>query len=55
MKDVGKIYGMLVYFTAISYILWSCGMFVFILVWYIFPVWACRTKKNLTILMDNIM
>jgi hypothetical protein len=27
MKDVGKFYGHLVYFTAISYILWPFGIF----------------------------
>jgi hypothetical protein len=50
MKDVGKLYVYLVYFTAISYILWPfsifCGHF-----WYIFPVLACYSKKNLATLL----
>jgi hypothetical protein len=46
LKDVGKFYGHLVYFTAISYSLWPFGIFrgyfgIF------FPVLVCYTKKNL--------
>jgi hypothetical protein len=34
MKDVGKLYGHLVYFTAIWYILWPFGTFLVILVYF---------------------
>jgi putative exporter of polyketide antibiotics len=33
MKDIGKFYGHLVYVTAISYILWPCGIFLVIFVY----------------------
>jgi hypothetical protein len=36
MKDVVKIYGHLVYFTAISYILWPLGMYILWTFWYTF-------------------
>jgi hypothetical protein len=42
MKDGGKVYGHLVYFTAISYILLSFGIFcghfgIFFQFWYVVP------------------
>jgi hypothetical protein len=42
IKDVGKLYGHLVYFTAISYILWPLEIFfgrfgIFSPFWYIVP------------------
>jgi hypothetical protein len=50
MKDVGTLYGHLLYFTAISYILWPfgkfCGRFG-----KVFSVLVCFTKKNLATLL----
>jgi hypothetical protein len=50
MKDVGKFYGHLVYFTAILYILWTFGIFwvnfrIFIQFWYVVPrkIWQPRS------------
>jgi hypothetical protein len=51
MKDEGKCYGHLVYFTAISYILWRFGNYVGMSFWYIIPVLVCCTKKNLATLV----
>jgi hypothetical protein len=51
MKDVGKLYGHSVYFTAIWYILWPSGIFCghFGIV---FPFLVCRTKKHLATLHE---
>jgi hypothetical protein len=53
MKDVGKFYGHLVYFTNIWYV-------YFVLIWYIcwsfgifFPVLVCCNKKNLAALVGS--
>jgi hypothetical protein len=43
MEDVITCYGHLVYFTAIWYTVWPFG--IFMVIWYIFPVWVCCTKK----------
>jgi hypothetical protein len=48
LEDVGTFYGHLLYFTAITYILWPFGIFCGYLPH--FPVLACRTKKNLATL-----
>jgi hypothetical protein len=40
MKDVGKCYGHLVYFTDISHILWP-----FVVIWYIFQFWYVVPRK----------
>jgi hypothetical protein len=47
MEDVDIFYGHLVYFTAIRNILWPLGM----VVWYVFPLLVCCTKKNLATLV----
>jgi hypothetical protein len=51
MKDVGKCYDRLVYFTAISYILWPFGIFcgccaIFFQFWYVVPrkIWQPWTN-----------
>jgi hypothetical protein len=59
MKDVGKFYGHLVYFTAIWYILRHfgvlCGnLLYFAVIWYIFPVLVFSTKKNLATLSFTV-
>jgi hypothetical protein len=53
-------WNMLVYFMAILSILWSFGLFcchvVYLMViWYIFPVLVCCTKKYLATLMGSGM
>jgi hypothetical protein len=48
MEDISELYGHLVYFTDIWYILrllWSFGIF--------FPVLVCRIKKNLATLDES--
>jgi hypothetical protein len=52
MEDVGILYGHLVYFTAIWYILCTFGLFYSHLV-YFFPVLVCCTKKNLATLTSG--
>jgi hypothetical protein len=44
MEDVGTFYGLLVYFTAMWYILWPFGIFIGPLV-YIFPFWYVVPRK----------
>jgi hypothetical protein len=56
MEDVGTFYDHLVYFAAICYTLWPFGIFCgnlvyFMVIWYIFPVLVCCTKKNLATLV----
>jgi hypothetical protein len=51
MKDVGKFYGHLVNFTAVSYILWTFGIFCDHFGICIFPVLVSCTKKNLATLV----
>jgi hypothetical protein len=50
MKDVGKFYVNLVFFTAISYIVWPFGIFCGNFGNY-FPVLVCCTTKNLATLL----
>jgi hypothetical protein len=51
MEDVGLFYGHLVYFTAICYTYVFCGHLKhFMVIWYIFPILVCCTKKNLATL-----
>jgi hypothetical protein len=53
MEDVGIFYGHLVYFTAISYILWTFGIFYGNLVHFP-PVLVYCTEKNLAALGQRI-
>jgi hypothetical protein len=46
LLDVGKFYGYLVYFTAISYILWKLGIFVAILVYFYSFGMSCQEKSG---------
>jgi hypothetical protein len=48
MEDVGTFYDHLVYFTTIWYVLLPFGTFM--VIWYVFPVLVCCTKKNLATL-----
>jgi hypothetical protein len=66
MEDAGKFYGHLVNIPAIWYILWpfsirilwSFGIgygnlvYVFLVIWYIFPVLVCCAKNNLVTLIS---
>jgi hypothetical protein len=53
MKVVGLFYDHLVYFSASWNILWLFD--VFLVIWYIFPILVCCTKKNLAILRITIL
>jgi hypothetical protein len=44
MKDVGKFYGHLVYFTATAYILWPFG-YIFGYFGVVFPFWYVEPRK----------
>jgi hypothetical protein len=56
MKDVDKFYILLVYFTAISLILWQFGVFCghFVVILQIFPILVCCTKKKLATLVFSL-
>jgi hypothetical protein len=51
MKDVGIFYGLLVYFTAIKYILWTFGRFYGYVVDFSTCWYRCCTDKNLASLV----
>jgi hypothetical protein len=46
MKDAGKFNGHLVYFTSISYILWTFGIFVVIFVYFSSFGMLCQEKSG---------
>jgi hypothetical protein len=49
MEDVGIFYGHLVYFIAIKNIFGN--LVNFMVIWHIFPILVCCTKKNLATLV----
>jgi hypothetical protein len=51
MENVGIFFGHLDYFTVIWYILWPFGNVM--VIWYIFPRFVPRVKKNLPTLITR--